>query len=109
MPRTTAAPVALALLSILAPAAFAGAERPIRFFFPSAGLSDPGNLNSPAQTPVADFGISPDFYTTLNQPARLYIWAKLDPAGTPNNVTFNGVSLNVRLQGSGIITGSNFW
>lgn len=97
-----------------APAAL-GQERSFRLFYSAAGLSDTGNTNSAAQDPTADLGANPVRSTTPGVPVRLYIWGQLMGAngaapGTPNNVTYNGVSLFSRVSGTGgSINGFNFW
>jgi hypothetical protein len=83
--------------------------RAFRLFFSSAGLSDSTDTLSPAETPVADFNINPDFLTEVGQSARLYVWAKFEPAGTPNSVVYNGVSFNIDIYGAGEIIGHSFW
>lgn len=87
-----------------------GQGRPLRLFFSTAGLSDTSNTNSPAQAPDADLGVNPVLNALPGAPVRLYVWAQITPPGTPNNATYNGVSLNATVSGvGGSVTNSNFW
>lgn len=108
------------LLLVMAGAAMLAAPalaqtRPLRLFFSNSGLSDAGNTNSAAVSPAQDMGINPKAeHPTPGLTTRLWVWAQiLGPGGTapttPNNVTFNGVSLRVNASGPGTISGFNFW
>jgi hypothetical protein len=92
-----------------APAANAQA-RPLRLFFATQGLSNPADENSPALDPTASLGANPTLSTTPGAPVRLYVWAQINPPGTPNNVFYNGVSFNTNLTGAGgTVSGFNYW
>jgi MYXO-CTERM domain-containing protein len=97
---------------VAAPAAF-GQERPLRLFYSAAGLSNPADTNSPAQDPTADLGVNPVRGVTSGTPVRLWVWAQINPPGSPNNVTYNGVSFTQNLTasggGAGTISGFQFW
>jgi hypothetical protein len=97
--------------------------RPIRLFFSTLGLSNPGNTDSPAVAPIDAVGPTAGSGANIkvngvlpNTPVRLYIWAQMmgpngGAPGTPNTVLYQGISLRVRATGTagGSITGMNFW
>ncbi len=87
-----------------------GQGRPLRLFFSTAGLSDTANTNSAAQAPDANLGANPVLDALPGAATRLYVWAQITPPGTPNNATYNGVSLRATVSGAGgSVTNSNFW
>lgn len=85
--------------------------RPIRLFLSTVGLSNPSDPQSDALMPVADFGINPHVLagTTPDTRVRFYVWTRLEPPGTPNNVFYNGVSLRATVTGGGVMSAFNFW
>jgi hypothetical protein len=105
--------VLVAGVAMFAAPAVYGQERPLRLFYSSAGLSNPANTNSAAGDPTADLGVNPVRSANPGEAVRLYVWAQIAPPGTPNNVTYNGVSFtnNLTIAGGGAatISGFNFW
>ena len=95
--------------------------RPIRLFFSSIGLSDPGNTDSPALAPLdavgpaSGGGANIKVPGQIGVPVRLYMWAQImgNNGGAPSNprtVVYQAISLRVRATGAGAtITGMNFW
>jgi hypothetical protein len=102
--------VVLAGIAMFAVPAVNAQGRPFRLFFSTVGLTDTGNTNSPAGDPTASLGVNPQIDVAPNTPVRLYVWGQINPPGTPNNATYNGVSYRVLASGTGgSISGFNFW
>ena len=108
MSRACVCGLALALVATSSPVAHG---RGIRLFFSTVGLSNPDDTGSPASDPTGALGHNPvEFTGGPGSPVRLYVWAKLEPAGTPNNVTYHGVSFHVNATGTGAaVTDYEFW
>jgi hypothetical protein len=100
----------LLLVAVCLAAPASAQTRALRLFFSTLGLSDPFDPQSPAVDPSPEFTLNPHAVVAPNQATRLYIWAKLEPAGPPNNVVLHGVSLRARIAGAGGgVAGFQFW
>lgn len=102
--------VVLAGVAMFAVPAVNAQPRPLRLFFSSAGLSIPANTNSAADAPDANLGANPEVSVPANTAVRLYVWAQINPPGTPNNAVYNGVSFRTAVTGvGGSMSGFSFW
>ena len=100
----------VAVVACAAPIAAEAQPRGIRLFLSTIGLSDPNDVQSPALNPAPEFGLNPSVVAPVNAPTRLYLWAKLEPAGSPNTVRYGGVALVNMVSGAGgALSGFQFW